>query len=264
MKTQMDTFRVFIRFCESIDAVVEGLSEKIISPDLDNHQNERTDMLDPDVGDEILDHLEKYRYASREHVVMLLIWRGLLRTGGIRAPDTGDVELNTETPNIKIRHRPETDTPLKKKADGERRIGLKQGTVEVIEDYQDNTRHDVEDEHGRVPLITTTHGRPHVQTIQTDSYAVTRPCTVTGECPHDQVIEDCSAAQNRTLAYECPSSKSPHAVRRGAITRALSRDIPETVVGDRASTDPSTLDKHYDERSEKTKMQQRRDYLTDF
>jgi len=106
MKTQMDTFRVFIRFCESIDAVVEGLSEKIISPDLDNHQNERTDMLDPDVGDEILDHLEKYRYASREHVVMLLIWRGLLRTGGIRAPDTGDVELNTETPNIKIRHRP--------------------------------------------------------------------------------------------------------------------------------------------------------------
>jgi len=31
MKTAMDTFRVFIRWCESIDAVPNGLAEKILS-----------------------------------------------------------------------------------------------------------------------------------------------------------------------------------------------------------------------------------------
>lgn len=38
-KSQMDTFRVFIRFVESIDGVREGLSERVLSPDLDADEN---------------------------------------------------------------------------------------------------------------------------------------------------------------------------------------------------------------------------------
>lgn len=263
MKTQMDTFRVFTRWAESIDAVPDGLNEKILSPTLDKHENERTEMLGPEAGDDVLEHLDKYEYASREHVVHLLIWRCLLRRGGIRVLDRDDLITDTDTPHLRVRHRPDTDTPLKKKADGERRIGLKPETVAVIEDYIDQSRHDVEDEYGREPLMTSSKGRPHVQTIQADAYATSRPCMSTGDCPHDRDVDACDAARNRSRAYECPSSKSPHAVRRGAITRLLSADVPEKVISDRASTSVGVLDKHYDERGETIKMRQRCEYLTD-
>lgn len=262
MKTAMDTFRVWIRWSETLSAVPENLSEKILSPQLDKHENERDDMLDPDVGDDVLEHLDKFEYATRSHVVHLLIWKCLLRRGGIRALDRGDLVVNTDTPHLKVRHRPETDTPLKKKDDGERRIGLNPGTVGVIEDYIDTHRHNVTDD-GREPLVTTADGRPHLQTLQADAYASTRPCIVGGECPHDKNVDDCPAAVNRSRAYECPSSKSPHAVRRGAITRALSMKIPEKVISDRASTSVNVLSKHYDERDETTRMKQRREYLND-
>lgn len=262
MKTAMDTFRVFIRWCESIDAVPNGLSEKILSPDLDKHENERSDMLDPDAGDAVLNHLDKYEYGTREHVVHLLIWRCLLRRGGIRALDTDDVITTDDEhgPHLRIRHRPDTGTPLKKKGDGERRVALKPGTLEVIQDYIATHRTDVTDEHDRDPLVTTV-GRPHLQTLQADSYAVTRPCISTGECPHDKDIRACDAAANRSRAYECPSSKSPHAVRRGAITRALNADVPERVVSDRASTSVAVLESNYDERSQRDKMRQRREFI---
>lgn len=262
MKTAMDTFRVWCRWCQSIGAVPDGLSEKVLSPSLDKHENERDDMLDPDVGDDVLEHLEKFEYASREHVVHILIWRCLLRRGGIRTLDLDDLKTDCEHPHLKIRHRPETDTPLKKKDDGERRIGLKESTVAVLQDYIDTHRDDVADKH-RSPLVTTSQGRPHLQTIQSDSYAASRPCVSTGECPHDRDPDECTAAVNRSKAYECPSSKSPHAARRGAITRLLSEDVPKQIVSDRASTQVETLSKHYDERSETEKMRQRRNYLTD-
>jgi site-specific recombinase XerD len=98
MKTQLDTLRVFIRWCESIDAVPEGLAEKILSPDLDKHENEKDELLDPEVGDEILEHLQKYRYGTREHVVFVLIWRCLLRRGGMATIDTGDVVNDGDDP----------------------------------------------------------------------------------------------------------------------------------------------------------------------
>jgi hypothetical protein len=66
---------------------------------------------------------------------------------------------------------------------------------------------------------------------------------------------------NRSRAYECPSSKSPHAIRRGAITRALNHDVPEQVVSDRASTSVQVLESNYDERSQRDKMRQRREFI---
>lgn len=34
---------------------------------------------------------------------------------------------------------------------------------------------------------------------------------------HDGELTECDAAQSKNKAYECPSSKSPHPVRKGAI-----------------------------------------------
>jgi hypothetical protein len=41
----------------------------------------------------------------------------------------------------------------------------------------------------------------------------------------------------------------------------LTRDIPETAVGDRANVSQRVLEMHYDQRTEKEKMEQRREHL---
>lgn len=48
--------------------------------------------------------------------------------------------------------------------------------------------------------------------------------------PHSREQRSCYAARTRNAASTCPSSLSLHAVRRGAITYWLSRDVPEKVV----------------------------------
>lgn len=262
-KTQMDTLRVFIRFCESIDAVTNDLSEKVLSPNLDDGDNVRDVMLDPEVADKILSWLDQYRYASNEHVCLTLMWRCLLRRGGVRALDAADFDPDEKS--LHVQHQPDTGTPLKNKDSGERHIALRDDTATLLSDYLASPgRADVTDENGREPLLTTVYGRPHVMTIASWVYGVTRPCTTTGDCPHGRVVDECDAAQRREDASKCPSTVSAHAVRRGAITNWLSADVPATAVGDRANSDPETLAQHYDQRSSAEKMEQRRRYLDRF
>ena len=262
LKTQLDTLRVFLRWADqSLNAAKNDISEAVLSPALSDGDNERDVMLDAEAANAILSYLSKYEYASQDHVSMLLLWRCIVRRGALRAIDLEDCELDTDKPAIDVQHRPETDTPLKNQHDGERFITLKRETAVVVKDYVETNRRDVIDSHSREPLITSVHGRPHVQTIQATSYACTRPCAIGAECPHGRDIEECDAAQDRQVAYECPSSKSPHAVRRGAITHWLSSDVPEAAVSSRADVQPATLSAHYDQRTEREKAEQRRRYL---
>lgn len=258
MKTYQDTVRMFARFLESIDEAPDGVAEKIISPSLSPGENQRDDTLDTDVADAILDHLDRFEHASRDHVVTLLIWHCLLRRGSVRAIDVNDVDFDEHI--IDINHRPNSDTPLKNKKRGERAVAITPDVAEVLRHHVDSVRHDFTDAHGREPLVTTVHGRPHVTTFTSDAYAVTRPCTVNGgECPHGRDVGTCKAARDRQSAHGCPSTVGPHAIRRGAITHWLASDVPRRVVEDRA--DSEVLDEHYDARSERDKAEQRRRFL---
>ena len=122
-------------------------------------------------------------------------------------------------------------------------------------------RPDSVDEFGRDPLVSTASGRAHLTTIQSYVYSMTRPCEFTSDCPHDRGLSACEAAVDRSQAFGCPSSVSPHAVRRGAITHWLNSDVPEPVVSARANVSTAVLDEHYDRRTERDKMEQRRRYL---
>jgi integrase len=263
LKTQLDTLRVFLRWAdETINAAKTDISEAVLSPALSDGDNERDVMLDPEAAQAILGYLEKYEYASNDHVTMLLLWRCILRRGSLRAIDIRDCEFDTDDPVIDVQHRPDTGTPLKNQGDGERVIALSPGVKETVNDFIDTNRDDVTDESGRrEPLITTVHGRPHAQTIQATAYANTRPCAVGQEYPHDLDPDECDAAVDLDQASKCPSSVTPHPIRRGYITRLLKAGVSVEVVSDRCNVSPVVIDEHYDVRSEAEKMQQREEVL---
>ncbi|TKX68836.1 site-specific integrase [Halorubrum sp. SP9] len=257
-KTQMDTLRVFINWLESIDAVVDDLHTKVRSPVLRDGQNVRDVMLESDRAEEVLSYLAKYEYASRQHVVLALMWHTMMRTGAVHSLDVDDYDSDGQY--IAVVHRPETGTTIKNGVDGERLIALSNGVCGLIDDWIANRRPDVDDEFGRRPLVSTSNGRAHRSTLRGDCYRYTRPCISTGECPHDRDPDDCGAMVY-TAAFDCPSSVSPHALRRGGITHHLNNDVPKDVVSDRANVTPGVLDEHYDRRSQRKRMEQRRGFL---
>jgi site-specific recombinase XerD len=255
-KTQMDTVRVFIRWLESIDGVEQDLSTKVQSPSLSPSQNTRDVMLEPERAEKVLDNLATYQYASFPHVLAVLLWRTMMRTGGVHALDLED--FNPDQRSLRVRHRPETGTPVKNRDDGERLIALNNQTVVLLEEWISVNRPDTTEAAGRNPLLTTTQGRASKSHIRTTAYKVTRPCEH-GSCPHDREVDSCEGATETAAA--CPSSLSPHTFRRGAITNALTEDIPQAVVEERANVSGEVLNQHYDQRDEKTKMEQRRKFV---
>lgn len=260
VKCQMDTVRVFIRFCGTVDAVHPDLHTKVLSPSLEDGDNQRDVMLESANANELLRHLERFQYASFDHVLLSLFWHTGMRIGSVHALDRGDYDDDREY--LQVRHRP--DTPLKNKEDGERLIALSPSVCGLLDDWIAHERPDVTDDVGREPLVATSHGRPHKTTIRDAVYRWTRPCWYTGSCPHARDMDACEATdEQRKTASKCPSSVSPHAIRRGAITHFLTEDVPEKVVSDRMNVGPAVLEKHYDRRTEEVKVEQRRAYLDD-
>lgn len=258
LKTQMDTLRVFVRFCETIDAVEADLHTSVLSPTLSDGENQRDAMLDSEEADALLEYLGRFQYASRAHTLLTLLWHTGLRIGGAHALDIEDYDSDEQ--RLRVQHRPET--PLKNKGDGERLIALSDEVCRTLNDWIAHERPDVVDEHGRNPLFATSHGRAHKTTLRDVVYRWTRPCQYLGECPHGRQMDSCEALNDhKKTASKCPSSVSPHAIRRGAITHHLSNDVPETVVSDRMNVGQEVIDKHYDRRSEEVKVEQRRQYL---
>jgi integrase len=260
LRGQLATLRAFLRFASEVDAVPEGLREKLPLPSISGGDDVSDTTLEPERAEAILDYIERYEYASRRHVMLLLLWHTGARAGAIRGLNRCDVELHGDSPGVEFVHRPEEDCPLKNKERGERWNAISQRVARVLRDYVDGPRNDVVDDYGREPLLTTQCGRPTVSTLRDTLYAATRPCWRGAECPHDRDPEDCEATYYKR-ASKCPSSRSPHDVRSGRVTAYRLKDVPRRVVSDRLDASDDVLDKHYDRRSEREKAEQRRDYL---
>lgn len=112
-------------------------------------------------------------------------------------------------------------------------------------------RDDVTDDYGREPLLTSSRGRLSEGSIRGTVYEITQPCYI-GECPHDDDPDTCDVTKNGKRA-SCPSSRSPHSIRRGSITDHLRDGTPQEVISDRSDVSKGALDRHYDECTEREK-----------
>lgn len=258
LNNQVWTLRRFLRYCEQIEAVPVGLSEKIEPPQLSEDEDVNEEMLEEEQANEILNHLSKYQYATRKHVTFILLWTTAIRMGTLRAIDIAD--FHPDEKYIEIVHRPDTGTPLKNKKRGQRHINIDENVVQIVNDYLNTNHPKVEDEYGRLPLISTREGRAHNSTIRNDIYQLSRPCEYLNDCPVGKHIRQCEWSRNAN-ASKCPASVSPHAIRKGSITDHLNRGWPLEAVSERANVSQDVLKKHYDKGTPSEKRKRRMKYI---
>lgn len=258
LKHNLWTIKKYIRFCEQVDAVPEGTSEKVVIPETSDADEVNDSFIQASEAQDILEYLEKFEYASLRHAVFFTLWHSGIRSSSLLALDLKD--FYPEENKLCIRHRPATGTALKNKDRGERNVFIKDELVTVLSDFINENRADVLDDHGRRPLFATTNTRISRTTLQRLVYTATRPCHIGKDCPHDENPETCEA-NSYNDACKCPSSLSPHPLRKGAITYSLNEETPKDVISDRMDVSREVLDKHYNKQSKDEQMDTRRKYI---
>jgi len=261
LKNHLITIRQLIEFCEDIDVVATDVSQSMRMPSLDYNEDVRDTLLSPEEAEAIDDYFTKFEYGTVKHVIFQLFWHTAMRSGSLYALDVDDFKRDADNePYLDIIHRASSGSGLKNKSRGERQIQLSEKAAEVVEAWIGVHHPTVEDDTGRLPLIGTTNGRAHRTTIQKHIYALTRPCYYTQECPHDRDIDDCEATTAQA-ASKCPSSVSPHALRKGSITYHRNNGWPVQNLSYRADVSPRILEKHYDKGTKSDKRKRNKEFL---
>ncbi len=255
LQTQLGTLRVFLKWAAKVDAVAEGLHDKILMPQLNKGENERDQKIDPEMAFEIINYLRTYKYASRDHVLFELMWHTAARLGGMHSLDVDDYHPSESY--IEFNHRPETDTRLKNGFDGERPVALGEDVCTILDDYISNTRYEVTSQERR-PLIASKDGRLSKSTMRQHIYRITHPCWHGAGCPDGKDELECEYSSNVDKAGGCPFNYNPHAIRRGSLTYHLLQDWSKENTSERADVSPAILEKHYDRRTAIEKLDQRR------
>lgn len=262
MRDEMYLIQNFLRYLGNIEGVRQELSEKVQVPDLSKEDGVRDLEIDPGRVEEILTNLEQFEYATREHVVWLFFTHTGRRPGCLYAIDLGDVHLDGDNPYIEIRHRP-PETGLKNKKEGESEVYLDDDVAQVFQHYIKQHRIDVKTETGRQPFLTSKYGRLSKTTMRKYIYRYSRPCVITGSCPHNRDIDSCEAAQSHGSESKCPSSRPIYALRHEYITSKLKEGVPIEIVGGRCDVSPDVIKKHYDERDESERRSLRREIFNE-
>ncbi|WP_135304095.1 tyrosine-type recombinase/integrase [Haloarcula amylovorans] len=289
LNNQFGTLRQFLNYCLDLNAVSDDVVTALDVPDLSKEQRVNTEKLITDRAQEIIENLDRYRYASRDHVLMLLLWRTTARIGTIRSLDLEDVYLDeadrerlrnelesggyaphviesildeASLPFLYPRHRPESETPLKNQVGGERIINIAEWVADVLRSYLRVNRDDVTDEHGREPLLTSQKGsgRLSKSAMRNWIYILTQPCEFGEECPHDRDPEECEARVHGH-GSKCPSSRSPHKIRTGSITHHRDRGWPVPDLAEKANTSEELIEGVYDQPEQLVRGASRREHL---
>ena len=256
-ENNLHTFRVYLRYLERIEACDEGLADKVLIPNVSSQQEARDIHLSHERATQIIEHLSKYEWASIKHVVFHLTYHTGLRRSSLYALDVDDWHSDERV--LHVRHR--DGTPLKLREQGERNLSITDDRLATaLDDYIEDVRPEVTDEHDREPLFASEQGRYHYQSLQKVFYTVTQPCYFADECPVGKDPDTCEY-RRYSKRSKCPESVSSHPIRRSAITHHLDSDVPKYVVSERMNVDEKTLDQHYDARSREQKRKNREQYL---
>lgn len=253
LKGMMHTVRGFLRYLSQIDAVDESVPESVQIPKLTPSEESDDTRLETDDALTLLRHFRAEEPGSRRHALLAVLWTTGCRVSGLRALDLRDAHLDEAY--LDFRHRPKTDTALKKKVDGERPVAIPEETVAALRAWLRN-RPDVNDGYGRAPLFPSQRGRPTVGTLRGWCYVATIPCAY-GACPHERDPPSCEWTRYQK-ASQCPSSRSPHQVRTGSITYQRDLGFPAEVVAERTNASLDTIERHYDKAGARERMEQRR------
>lgn len=252
---EMETLGQFADYLDRIGAVEGNLADTVDVPDVPSDERSRDKMLKPEDAERLLTgYRESDEYGSKFHTLVELAWHTGARLGAIRGLDLRDLDLDEDY--VRFAHRPETETPLKKKRKGERMVSLLPEVSDVVRRYL-RDRPQTNDEHGRQPLFVTTQGRrPSENAIRSWMYQATFPCRV-WDCPHGKNPKTCEY-RTYTSASKCPSSRSPHHVRTGSITWHRDRGIPPEVTANRVNAAVETIEEYYDKANQREAMENRR------
>jgi len=259
LETALVAIRSLLRTCVEIEAVQDGMMQRVPIPDVSASDEVSDSKIVPERIPPIMEYLQRYEYASRDHVHLLLIWHCGARTGGLRALDLRDLDLDGREPIVRFRHRPDDGTPLKNDLKSERSNRISETVAQTIQDYIDGPRREIVEENGREPLLTA-HGRLSPTAIRNATYRWTEPCAIGLECPHDRDPDTCDWTK-RGEASKCPSSRSPHDWRKARVTKYRDDDVPRGIVSDRLDASEKVLDKHYDRASDRQRAQRRWKYI---
>lgn len=249
------SLRGFLKWCHAMGLIEGWVVDDMVLNDPENKV--RSEMLDADRAGQIRKYLEKFEYGTLRHTLFVLLWDTGIRLGTARAIDVSD--YHSEEKYIEARHRPDEDTPLKNGYEAERQINLHSWVCDIIDDYLQMHHTGITDEFGRKPLFASNQGRMVRSNLRMHIRRLTRPCHYTGDCPHGRELNECEAYQDYRYASKCPSSVSPHPIRRGSITHWLNEGHRKELISERMNVSVSTLDEHYDARTESEKRNLRRE-----
>ncbi len=245
VKGAMVSVKQLLEFCELIEVVDDGVGKKVEIPKLTKEEETSDDQLPADRARELLSYFRESDrwFGTAWHAYLEVAWHTACRLGGFRALDVGDYDSDAGT--LRFHHRRHTETPLKNDEEGERIVAINDDVVAALDMYIARERPDKRDMYGREPLFATRQGRPSRTTVRAWSYQATQPCLYTA-CPHSRERHTCEWT-TRTAAGKCPSSRSPHAIRTGAITWLLNvTDGDIEYVGRRVNAKPDTIRRYYD------------------
>lgn len=262
MKNEFSTLKNWLAYCARIEVVDETLPEKVEVPTVDKADRSSDISLTDDAAAALLTYYRNSdEYAARGHTLLELLWHTGARVGAIQSLDVGDwQETESGQRYLLITNRPSQGTRLKKANQGERPVLLSETVWDVVDTYVRQHRHNVTDEYGREPLITSTDGRPAKGSLRDWTYQATIPCKHS-DCPHGKDSDTCDwTSYNR--ASQCPSSRSPHQIRTGAITWMRNQGIPAEEVAQRVNASVETIEEHYDKQSAVDEMLERRAQYT--
>lgn len=254
LKGDMQDFRMAVRYWERIEAVPEGLAEKVPVRNPPKREEVSQETLDTESAFALLSYYRNRTPGTRNHAFLELAWSTAARLGGLRALDLRD--YYPEEGYVWFRHRPGQGTGLKKDFDSERVVSIPERVVEALDAYIAGHRYKNRDEHGRKPLFTSQQGRPHKNTFRMWSYQMTQPC-IHGACPHGRDPAECEFRDHPHYS-KCPSSKSTHPIRKGSISWHLGNGVPMEVVEARCDASREVIQLHYDMRSPEERMLHRR------